>query len=122
MDMHGGKGMLDRAQEVAIEKSIEITGQAALNANFRCATIPGLAGAAHDFFERERIGVRRSGATYKSAKTATHETDVGEINVAVDDVGDCFSHGFAPQMIRDGDQRVQSRTFRGREPQALLKS
>src|SRR5712692_11002692 len=108
MDMHGGKGMLDRAQEVAIEKSIEITGQPALNANFRCATIPGLAGAAHDFFERERVGVRRGGATSKSAKTAAHKTDIGEINVAVEDVGDRFSDGFAPQMIRDGYQRVQS--------------
>src|SRR5207245_7961010 len=122
MDMHSGNGVLDSAQEIAIEKSVKVTRQAALNANFRCATTPGLAGTSHNYFERERAGVRRSGATSKSTETAAHETDIGEVNVAVDDVGDRLSHGFVPQMIRNGHQRVQSRTFRGREPQALLKS
>ena len=120
MDVHGRKGAFDGAEEVAIKKSVEVAGQSALNADFRGAVIPSFPRAPHDFVEGERVSIRGLRSAAKSAKTATHETHVCEIDVAVDNVGDGFAYGFAAQIIRDGYERLQSGTFRGCQLQGLL--
>src|SRR5690348_465024 len=112
MDMHCRKGVFDGAQEVTVEKAIEVARQAALDAHFGGAAIPRLLSAANDLFERKRVSVGGLRTTAKSAEAATHKTDVGEIDVAVDDVSDRFAHGLPTQMVRDDHEGLQIRTPR----------
>ena len=51
MHMHFGNRALDRAEEIAVEKSFEIARQSALDANLGGAAFPGFADAANDFVE-----------------------------------------------------------------------
>src|SRR5262249_17321199 len=118
--MHSWDRSFDGAQQVAVEEAVEIARQAALNANFGGATIPGFLRAAHDFVERKRVGVGGLRSAAESAETAADKADVGEVDVAVDDVGDAFTDGFAAQMIRRSYHGLQARTFRSRQRQAPL--
>ena len=99
MYVHPGNCMLDGAQQIPVEKSVEVTRQPALNTNFCCATFPSLARAAHHFLERKRVCVRGSGPSCKAAKTAPHETHIGEIDVSIDDKSDNLSDRLSPQLV-----------------------
>ena len=121
VDVHAGKSVFDGAQEVAVEEAVEVTRQTALNADFGAAAVPSFLSAAHHFLEGKRVGISSLHAAAKSTKTATDKTDVGEIDVAVDDVSDGLTDGFTAQMICGGDQSLQIRTFHDRQAQALLK-
>src|SRR5215472_16124580 len=102
MDVHARKSAFDGTAEGAIEKAVEEAGQSALDANFSGAAIPGFLRTAHDFVKRERISISGLRASAKSAETATDKADVGEIDVAVDDVGDGFPDRFVAEMVGDG--------------------
>src|SRR5882724_2085682 len=118
--MHLGNRALDEPQEVAIEKAVEVSRQPALDTDFRGAAVPGFAGPAPHFVERKRIGIGSAGAAAKSAKTATHEAYIREIDVAIDDVGDRIADGFSPQLVRDGQQGFQSYAFRSGQLEPLF--
>src|SRR5712691_4703895 len=120
--VHFGNGALNSPQQIAIEKSVEISRQAALDANFRRAAVPGLARSSHHFLEGKRVSVRGGGPASKPAKTAPHEADICEIDVAIHDVGDEVSYGFAPQNIRDRDERFQRRALRFGQCPSLLET
>ena len=120
VDMHSGKGAFDGPQQVAVEISVKVARQAALNADFRGTAIPRLTRTTYDFFKRKGISIGGLRSPAKSAKTAAHEANVGEVYVAIDDVGNRFADSIAPQMIRDGHQRVKTHAFSGRKLQALL--
>src|SRR5207244_1468364 len=115
-----GKGPFDGAQQVAIKESVEVAGQAALNADFGGATIPGFAGAAYDLLKRKRVGIGGLRSAAKAAKTASDEADIGEVDVAIDDVGDGFTNGLRAQIIRDGYQSFEVSAFDLCQAQALL--
>src|SRR5215469_17245853 len=113
MDVHGGQRLFDGAQEVAVKESVEVAGQAALNADFRCAAIPGFAGATNDFVEGKRVGIGCLRSAAKAAKTASDEADVSEIDVAVGDVGDRSTDGLRAQIIRYRYQSFEISAFGG---------
>ncbi len=87
MHMQGGDGALDGAKDVAVEESVEIARQPALDADFGGAGVPGLLSFADDIRRRERVGVGSVGAFAETAEAAADEADVGKINVAIDNVG-----------------------------------
>src|SRR5260370_20136169 len=120
MHVHFGNGMLYGPQQIPVVKPIEVARQPALNANLRGAAFPGLARAAHHFLERERVRVRGSGPASKAAKTASHETNIREVDVSIHDVSDGVSSRLSPQLVRDSYQRIQRRTFRLRQEQSLF--
>ena len=80
--------------------------QAALNADFGGAEFPGLDRFPRHVVEREKIGVRFARAAAEGAELASHETDIGEIDVAVHDVGDDVAGEFGAQHV-GGDQQAE---------------
>src|SRR5260370_38945677 len=104
MHVHFGNGMLYGPQQIPVVKPIEVARQSALNANLRGAAFPGLARAAHYFLERKRVRVRGSGPASKAAKTASHETNICEVDVSIHDVSDHVSDGVSPQLVRNAHQ------------------
>ena len=97
--MHARNCPLDGAENVAIVELGKIAGQAALNADFGGAELPGLDRFSRHVVERMEIGVRLARAAAEGAEFASHKTDVGEIDVAVDDVGDDVAREFGAQQV-----------------------
>ena len=114
--------MLDGAKKVAIIKTVEVSWEPALDADFGGSAIDGFADAAEDFVARERISIRGTGTAAKSAKAAADKADVGEIDVAIDDVGDGVTDGFAAETVSRGDESVEGWTFSGGEAEGLIES
>ena len=106
MDVHAGDGVLDGAENVAVMELWKIAGQAALDADFGGAKLPGFDGLLRHLIEGEEVGVRLARATAEGAEFASHETDVGEVDVAVDHVGDDVAGEFGAQDVR-GDQQAE---------------
>src|SRR4029077_10581139 len=86
----------------------------------RGAAIPGFAGPPNDFLQGQRVSVWRSGAATEAAETAAHETDVGEIDIAIHDVGDGIADDFAAQTVSSGDESLQGRMFRIGQDETLF--
>ncbi len=122
MYVHRGNRSLDGAKEIAIEKTVQIPRQAALNADFSCAELPRFAGLSHDVFRRKRIGIGGSRSARETAEAATHKTHIREIDIAVDDVSYRVADGFAPQRIRHNNERIERRALRGCKEQPLLEA
>ena len=80
--------------------------QAALNADFGGAELPGFHRFLRHLIEGQEVSVRLARAAAEGAEFASHETDVGEIDVAVDDVGDEVADEFGAQQI-GGDQQAE---------------
>ena len=104
MDVHCGHGALHRAQNVAIVKRRQAVRQSALNADFGGAELPGFDGLLRDLLWIEEISVGLARAAAEGAELASHKTDVGEIDVAIHDVGDEVAAEFGAQQVGGGEQ------------------
>ena len=95
-------GLLHGAENVAVIELGKIARQAALNADFGGPELPRFDGFASHVVESVEVGVGLARAAAEGAELASHETDVGEIDVAVDHVGDDVAGEFgAKQVGRD---------------------
>src|SRR5712692_2027754 len=121
VDVHYGNGVLNSAQKIAIEKSVEIARQAALDTNFGGAALPSFASFVDNVIERKGVGIGSACATSEAAETAAHKADVGEVDVAVHDVCDGVADRFAAERVRDGHKGVQGGALDGSERQRLRK-
>lgn len=81
--------------------------EATLDADFGCAELSGLQGFFRDLLRLKKIGVTLARTTAEGAELASHETDVGEINIAVYHVGDEIAAKFRAQEIGSGEQAEQ---------------
>ena len=113
--MHARHGVLHRAQNVAVVKLGQTVRQAALNADFGGAELPGFAGLLGHLVESEEISVRLARAAAEGAELASHETDVGEIDIAVHHVGDDVAGEFGAQHVRRHQQAEKIVALRVRE-------
>ncbi len=109
--MHAGDRALHGAKNVAVVKLREIARQAALYADFGGAELPGFAGFLRHLIEREEVCVGLARAAAEGAELASDKTDVGEIDVAVDDVGDDVAGEFGAQYVGGGEQAEQIVAF-----------
>jgi hypothetical protein len=82
------------AQYVAVIERRQIVRQTPLNADFFGAEFPRLASLLSDLIEAEEVRVVLTWPAAEGAKLAANETDVGEVDVAVHDVGDQISSEF----------------------------
>jgi len=60
-----------------------------------------------DLIGSQEVGVGFAGAPAEGAEFASHEADIGEIDVAIHDIGDEIAHEFATQIIRGHQQAEQ---------------
>ena len=106
MDVHAGNGSFYGAQNVAVVERRQIARQAALDADFSGAQFPGslLCGPCLRGM-KVRVGLSRAAA--EAAKLAADETDVGEIDIAVDHVGDNVADQIRSQRVGGRQQREQ---------------
>ena len=106
MDVHARDGVLHGAENVAVVELGKIARQAALDADFGGAELPGFHGLPRHVVERVEVSVGLARAAAEGAEFASHKTDVGEIDVAVDHVGDDVAGEFGAQDV-GGDEQAE---------------
>ena len=109
-------------KNVAIEKSVEILGQPALDADFSRARVPRFCRLRDDLLDRERISVGGIRPARESAKSAAHHADIREIYVAIDDVGDGIADLPAAKFVGRSDERCQIIAVCPREKQPFIEA
>jgi hypothetical protein len=70
--------------------------------------------------EPVRVGVLFPALPLEGAEVAVHEADVGEVDVAVDDVGDVVAHVLGADVVGRADERQEVVAVGFEEPLALF--
>src|SRR5258708_3909863 len=91
-----------------------------MNAYPGCAQRPRFLGLAGALIEAEEVGVMLPWAAAESAKLAAYKADVGEVDVAIDDVGHEIPNQFRAQFIRRHQQADQVVAFAVRQEVAFI--
>jgi hypothetical protein len=81
--------------------------QSALDANLRRPEFPRFLRFSRHIFQREEIRIGLARATAEGAEFASHEADIGEIDVPVHHVTDDVADQFAAQRVAGYQQRNQ---------------
>ena len=99
VDVHLRQGFLDGGAEADVQIALHLGRQAGLDAYLGGAVIPRFLGAADDFLDGEVVALLFAEIAAEGAEAATLDADIGEIDVAVDDVGGDVAHGAAAQFV-----------------------
>src|ERR1017187_5178258 len=94
--------------------------QAALNAGFGGTPGLGFERLRCDFLGREEIGSLIARSDAEGTEFASHKTDIGEIDVAGDDVADDVPDQATADFVGGHDQAEQINAFAAGEPNAFL--
>ena len=117
-DLHGAEGVqvdaggrrLHGAGEVEVRRSGQVRVDAALHADLGGTCRRGLADPGTDLVEREGVGIDVLGALRERTEAAAGVADIGEVDIAVDDVGHVVTHHLAAKVIGQGDDGVERGT------------
>ncbi|MGY4277697.1 hypothetical protein ACVILE_003877 [Streptomyces sp. M18.1] len=93
---------------------------AALHADLDRAHVPRLLGAVGDLVQGEGVGVGVGAALGEGAEAAAGVADVGEVDVAGDDVGDVVADDRPAHVVGDPAQGVQGRAVGVEQGQGLV--
>ena len=108
------------AGQVDVEGAFHLGGQPGLDADLGRAEVRCLPCAADDLVEREEVALLLAEVAAERAEAAPFDADVGEVDVAVDDVGDAVAVDLPAQFVRRGHQREEPRAVGLEEARALL--
>jgi hypothetical protein len=106
MDVHGGYGVFYGTKNVAVMKLGKIVRKTALNADFRGSELPGFDCLLRHLIECEEVSIRLAWTAAEGAELASDETDVGEIDVAVDHISNDVAAELGAQEV-GGDQEAE---------------
>ena len=93
---------------------------ASLHAHLGGTGFPGLGGTVPDLLQRQRVRVGVGPALGERTEPAAGVADVGEVDVAGDDVGDVVADDLAAQRVGDAGQRLQVGAVRGQQGKGLI--
>ena len=120
VNVHVGHGCFDRAQDVAVVERRQSVRQPALDADFGRAQRPGFDGFLRHGLEAVEVAVFFARAAAEGAELAADKTDVGEIDIAIDHVGDEIADKIAAQHVGRHQQAKKVVAFGIRQQQALF--
>ena len=102
-----GKGALHRIEQVAILERGHVGVDAALHADLGRSARDRVGHFAHDRFVGMIVGVGLPALALEAAELASHETDIGEVDIAIDDVGDFVADVLGARDVGAFDCRAQ---------------
>jgi hypothetical protein len=112
MDVDIGEMRLNRDQEIAILEGRHVGVDAALHADFGCSARDRIGDLRDDGVVGMVVGIGFPFLALEAAELAADETDIGEVNVAIDDVRDFLADVFGAREVGrldDGAQIVAGR-------------
>ena len=74
-------------------------------------SLPGFARLFRDLFGLQKISIGFARAAAEGAEFASYKTNIGEVDVAVDDVGDNVSRKLGAEQVGGGEQAQKIVTF-----------
>ena len=120
VNVHAGNGLLYGAQDVAVVERRQSVRQAALDADFGRAQRPGFDRLLRHGLEAVEVAVSFPRAAAEGAELAADKTDVGEIDIAIDHVGDEIADQIAAQHVSGDQQGEEVVAFGIGQQQALF--
>ena len=105
--MELGQRRLYSAREVDVEAPVELGRQPGLDADLGGAQVPRLAGAPHDLLDRQEVALLLAVVARERAEAAVLDAHVGEVDVAVHDIGDGVADVAPAQLVGGQRQRLQ---------------
>ncbi len=120
MNVHPGSDLFHGAQNVAVIKLREVAREPALDAHLGRAQLPGFHRFLPDLFRTKEVSIGLARPAAEGAELASDETNVGEIDVAVDHVSDDVPGKLGAEHVRGHQQTEQVVPFRIRERVRLL--
>ena len=111
---------LDFGSDFEIRCPWQIGMDASLHAHLGGTGFPGLGGTVPDLLQRQRVRVGVGPALGERTEPAAGVADVGEVDVAGDDVGDVVADDLAAQRVGDAGQRLQVGPVRGQQGEGLV--
>ena len=118
--MHRREGGFDHVEQVAVLERRHVGIDAALHADFGGAAGPGVGHLFDDRLVRMVVRVGFPALALEAAELASDEADVGEIDVAVDDVGDFIANVGGARQVGAFDHRAQIGVLAGIKRQPFL--
>ena len=115
-----GKAGLHHVEQVAVLKRRHVGIDAALHADLGGAPGPRVSHFLEDGLVGMVIGVGLPALAFEAAELASDETDIGEIDVAIDDVGDFVADVFGARQVGAFDHRAQIGALAGVKRQTFL--
>jgi len=110
---------LDFGSDFEVGCSWQIGMDPSLHAHLGGPRVPRLGGPVADLLQRQRVRVGVCPPLRERAEPAAGIADVGEVDVASDDIGDVVAHGFATECVGDSGQGLQVRAVRGQQGERL---
>ncbi len=107
MQVDAGLPRLDLAREVEVGGAGKVGVDAALHADLGRPDVPRLLDAVADLLHGEGEGVRVGAPLGECAEPAARVADVGEVDVAVDDIADPVADGVVPHAVGEAGQGVE---------------
>ena len=117
MHVHARHPLLDRPHQVGVRGDRQLRVDAALHAHLGGAGPPRLLGPVGDLVDGQPVGVGVALALGERAEPAADVADVGEVDVAVDHVGDVVADRVAAHVVGEPAQLVQRRAVGGEQRQ-----
>src|SRR6185437_6508774 len=111
---------LDFGSDFEIRCSRQVGMDASLHAHLGGTGFPGLGGTVPDLLQRQGVRVGIGPALGERAEPAARVADVGEVDVAGDDVGDVVTLDLAAQRVGDAGQYLQVGPVRGQQGESLV--
>src|SRR5215472_6971799 len=97
--MYGRNSSLHGAQHIAVVEPRQVARESSLNADLSGAPRSCFTSFVANFFRSEEVGRLVARTDAEGAKLATHETDIGEVNIARNDEADDSANKTAADLI-----------------------
>ncbi len=120
VDVHPGGRVEHGAHDLHVGVGAHVRADTGLDAHLGGAQGLGLRGAYPDLGQGQRVGVRVAAALCEGAEPAADVADVGDVEVAVDDVGDVIADGVSPHLVGEPAHRVQVGAVRLQQRQVAV--
>ena len=115
-----GHPALHRRSQVEVRRARQLGVDAALHAHLGGAEVPRLLGPVGDLVEGERVRVGVGASLGERAEPAADVADVGEVDVAVDHVGDVVADRLPAQVVGEADHLLEQVALGGHQGQRVL--
>src|SRR5215813_4499159 len=118
--MQSRKCFLQRATKVDIMPAIHTGSETRLNADLGGTQLAGFAGAPDDFLGRQEVTFFGQMPSAEGTETTSFDTHIGEVDIAINDIGDDIAHGPGTQIVSSSHQCRQVGTASIKETGCLI--
>src|SRR5262245_25820624 len=120
VDMQSRKCFLQRSTEIDVVPAVDTGSETRLDADLGGTQLAGFGCAPDDFLGRQEVTFFGQVTPAESAETTSFDTHIGEVDIAINDIGNDVAHGRGAQIISSSHQCRQVGTIGVKETGCLI--